>query len=87
VFLSPVVRDSEQEAMRFFRMQMAANRLGDSVLGDPDIYVTTQDRMTELMVAWKELGVTNFIIEIAAPFDDETAERFANQIRPIVEDV
>lgn len=84
-FLSPVVRDTEAEAMRFFRIQMEANRLDDSVLGDVDIYVTTQERMTELMVSWKEVGVTNFIIETAAPFDDETAERFANEIRPVVE--
>jgi hypothetical protein len=66
---------------------MAANRLDDSVLEDPDIYVTTQDRMTELMISWREIGVTNFIIETAAPFDDETAERFATQIRPVVEEV
>jgi len=86
-FLNPVVRDSEQEAMRFFRLQMAANRLDDSVLEDPDIYVTTQDRMTELMISWREIGVTNFIIQTATPFDDETAERFATQIRPVVEEV
>jgi alkanesulfonate monooxygenase SsuD/methylene tetrahydromethanopterin reductase-like flavin-dependent oxidoreductase (luciferase family) len=80
-FLSPVVRDTEAEAMRFFRSQMEANRLGDSVLDDADIYVTTQDRMVELMVAWKEIGVSHFIVETAAPFDDETAERFATDIR------
>jgi hypothetical protein len=71
--------------MRYFRIQMDANRLDDSVLGDPDVYVTTQERMTELMVAWKEIGVTHFIIQMAAPFDRETAERFANEIRPVVE--
>jgi alkanesulfonate monooxygenase SsuD/methylene tetrahydromethanopterin reductase-like flavin-dependent oxidoreductase (luciferase family) len=80
-FLSPVVRDTEAEAMRYFRTQMEANRLDDSVLDDADIYVTTQDRMTELMVAWKEIGITHFIIETAAPFDDETAARFAGDIR------
>ena len=26
-FLSPVIRDTEEEALRFFRTQMAANRL------------------------------------------------------------
>jgi alkanesulfonate monooxygenase SsuD/methylene tetrahydromethanopterin reductase-like flavin-dependent oxidoreductase (luciferase family) len=83
-FLSPVVRDSEAEAHRFFRIQMEANRLDDSVLDDDDIYVTTPERMTELMIQWKSIGVSTFIIETAAPFDDETAERFATQIRPDV---
>lgn len=80
-FLSPVVRDTEAEAMRFFRSQMEANRLDESVLDDADIYVTTQDRMIELMIAWKEIGISHFIVETAAPFDDETAERFATDIR------
>jgi len=84
-FLSPVVRDTEAEALRFFRTQMEANRLGESVLDDSDIYVTSQERMTELMLAWREIGVSHFILEVAAPFDDETAERFATQIRPHVE--
>ena len=64
---------------------MEANRLDDSVLDDADIYVTTPRRMTELMIAWKEIGVTSFIVEIAAPFDDETAEQFATEIRPLVD--
>jgi hypothetical protein len=41
--------------------------------------------MTELMVSWKALGFTTFIIETAAPFDQETAERFATEIRPAVD--
>ena len=84
-FLSPVVRDTEAEALRFFRTQMEANRLDESVLDDTDIYVTSEERMTELMLAWREIGVSHFIIQTAAPFDEETAERFASQIRPHVE--
>ena len=84
-FFSPVVRDTEQEAMRFFRTQIEANRLTDDVLNDTDIYVTTPERITELMVSWKEIGFSTFIIEIAAPFDYETAERFATDIRQAVD--
>jgi alkanesulfonate monooxygenase SsuD/methylene tetrahydromethanopterin reductase-like flavin-dependent oxidoreductase (luciferase family) len=84
-YLSPVIRDTEAEAMKYFRMQMEANRLDDSVLDDGDIYVTTADRITELMISWKELGFNTFIIETAAPFDEETAERFATEIRPVVD--
>lgn len=85
VFFSPVIRDTEVEALTFFETQMEANNLDDSVLDDPDIYVTTPGDMTELMIAWKEVGVTSFIIEVAAPFDQETIERIATEIRPDVE--
>ncbi|HSG80519.1 MAG TPA: LLM class flavin-dependent oxidoreductase [Acidimicrobiia bacterium] len=84
-FLSPVVRETEAEAMRFFEMQMEANRLTADVLDDADIYVVSQDRMIELMVGWKELGFETFIVETAAPFDHETIERFATEIRPVVD--
>lgn len=85
VFFSPVIRDTEEEALSFFRSQIEANKLEESVLDEADIYVTTPERITELMVAWKEIGVTNFIIEVAAPFDYETVERFASEIRQAVE--
>lgn len=84
-FFSPVIRDTEEEAVAFFRTQMEANRLSDDVMSDSDIYLTTPDRITELMIAWKEIGVTKFIVEIAAPFDEETAERIATDIRGWVE--
>ena len=67
--------------MQFFRMQMEANRLDESVLNDADVHVTSQDPIIELMVAWKEMGVSTFVIETAAPFDDETAQRMATSIR------
>lgn len=84
-FLSPVIRDTEAEAMRFFRMQMEANRLGEDVLDDASIYVTTPERITELMIEWKRIGVSTFIVQVAAPFDDETADRMATEVRSRVE--
>ena len=84
-FLSPVVRDTEAEALAFFRTQMTANRLDDRVLDDADIYPVAQDRIIELMVAWKEIGVTSFIVETAAPYDAETIERIAGPVRVAVE--
>lgn len=84
-FLSPVVRDTEAEAMEFFRVQMEANRLPASAPDDLDVYVTSQDRMIERMIEWRDLGVTTFFVQTAAPFDGETIERFATQIRPVVD--
>ena len=84
-FLSPVIRDTEEEAVAFFRTQMEANRLSDDVMSDADIYLTTPERITELMIAWKEIGVTKFIVEVAAPFDEETVERIAMDVRGWIE--
>lgn len=84
-FLSPVVRDTEAEALEFFRIQMEANRLPPSAPDDLDIYVTSTDRMIERMVEWRDLGFTTFFIQTAAPVDDETIERFAREIRPAVD--
>lgn len=81
LFVAAVVRDTEQEARGFFQSQVEANRLDESYFENPLLHVTTQEQITELMVAWKELGFETFIVEVASPFDDETAERFATEIR------
>ncbi len=47
-------------------------------------HITSQEQMIQLMVGWKDLGINTFILQIASPFDDETAERFATEIRPVV---
>jgi len=81
LYVAAVVRDTEKEARLFFRTQVEANRLDASSFEQTDIHITTQDQIIELMIAWKELGFGTFILEVASPFDDETAERFATEIR------
>ena len=85
LYVVPVIRDTEAESVRFFRMQMEANRHGESIYEQDDVQLTTEGQMIELLVSWKRLGFETIIIEIASPFDDETVERFATQIRPAVE--
>lgn len=84
-FISPVIRDTEAEALKFFRTQMKANRFSESVLDDADTYLTTPTHMAELMIEWKAIGVTTFITQMAAPYDSETARRIATEVRPQVE--
>lgn len=86
-YVSPVIRDTPEEARSFFRTQIKANRLDEDVVNDPDIYLTTPEQMTNLMLSWKELGFTSFIIQTASPLDTETIERIAKQVRPRVEAV
>lgn len=86
VFFSPVIRRSKDDAMRIYGTQMEANRTPMSAVEtDGDMYVEEPGRMTELMLAWRELGFTTFIIEAAAPFDEETARIVIEEIKPILE--
>lgn len=86
VFFSPVIRPSKDEAMRFYAMQMERNRTPlTAVETERDMYVECVDRMTELMLTWRELGFTTFIVESAAPFDEETARIVIEEIKPVLE--
>ena len=85
LYVAGVIRESEAEAVAFFRGQMEANNHGESIYEQPDVHLTTPEKMTELIISWRELGFETIIVEIASPFDDETAERFATQIRPQVD--
>lgn len=85
LYVASVIRDTEEEAIAFFRTQMEANRHGETIYDQADIHLTTPEKMAELMTAWKELGFETVIVEIASPFDDETAERFATEIRQLVD--
>jgi alkanesulfonate monooxygenase SsuD/methylene tetrahydromethanopterin reductase-like flavin-dependent oxidoreductase (luciferase family) len=86
VFLSPVIRHDQAEARSFYEMQMEANRTPlSAVETDADMYVEEPGRMTELMLAWKEIGFTTFIVQSAAPFDAETARIVIEEIKPVLE--
>ncbi len=85
LYVAAVIRDTEKQAQSFFQTQIEANRLDKRIVEQDDLHITSQEQITELMIAWKDLGFGTFILQIASPFDDETAERFANQIRPLVD--
>lgn len=85
VFVRPVIRATEKEAMDFFRVQMDLNGLDDSVMDHPSVFIASVERMSELVAGWVELGFSTVIVESAAPFDLETAHIFANEIRPLID--
>jgi alkanesulfonate monooxygenase SsuD/methylene tetrahydromethanopterin reductase-like flavin-dependent oxidoreductase (luciferase family) len=85
LYVAAVIRDTEKEALSFFQTQIEANALDSTIIDQDDLHITSQEQMIQLMVGWKDLGFETFIIQIASPFDDETAERFAIEIRPVVD--
>ena len=41
--------------------------------------------VAEKLIEAKELGFTEAIAELAAPYDDETIERFVGEVKPLVD--
>ena len=81
VIFRPVLRDDPGEAERVWQAQMAHNKVKEAVLhwaGPPD------DIATRLR-AYQPFGFETFIAELPAPFDAETIERLATEVRPMVE--
>ncbi len=82
----PIIRDSEAEARRVWEAQMAHNRTPmDDVLDDDTFWVGTPDLIVERMLERKALGFHTFLAELAAPFDDETIERWIGEVLPMVD--
>ncbi len=82
----PIIRSTEAEADALWRAQMAHNRTPMSdVEDDPTFFVGTPEQVAQRLIEAKELGFTEAIAELAAPFDDETIERLMSEVKPLVE--
>jgi alkanesulfonate monooxygenase SsuD/methylene tetrahydromethanopterin reductase-like flavin-dependent oxidoreductase (luciferase family) len=82
----PIIRSTEAEARRLWEAQMAHNRTSMAdVESDDTFWVGTPEQVAEEMIARKHLGFGTFIAELAAPFDDETIERWIGEVKPMVD--
>jgi alkanesulfonate monooxygenase SsuD/methylene tetrahydromethanopterin reductase-like flavin-dependent oxidoreductase (luciferase family) len=82
----PIIRSTEADARRVWEAQMAHNRTPMSdVENDDTFWVGTPDQVASEMIARRQLGFTTFIAELAAPFDDETLERWIGEVKPMVD--
>ena len=82
----PIIRDTEAEAQRVWRAQMEHNRTPMSrVEADDTFWVGTPEQLAEKMTQRREIGFGTFIGEMAAPFDDETLERWIGEVKPMVD--
>ncbi len=82
----PIIRSSEAEARRVWEAQMTHNRTPMSDVEDDDTFwVGTPEQVGEMMMERKALGFHTFIGELAAPFDDETIERWVGDVKPMVD--
>ncbi len=82
----PIIRSTEAEARQLWESQMAHNRtpMAD-VENDATFWVGTPEQVAQEMIDRKALGFDTFIAELAAPFDDETIERWMTEVKPMVD--
>ena len=84
--LKPVIRDSVAEAEKVWHAQMAHNKTALSDVADDETFVNgPSELVAEYLIARKEIGFTEAIAEMAAPYDDETLERFIGEVKPLVD--
>ena len=82
----PIIRDTEADARRLWESQMAHNRTPMADVEDDDTFwVGTPEQVAERMIERRELGFDTFLAEMAAPFDDESLERWIGEVKPMVE--
>ena len=65
---------------------MEANRtpMAD-VLDDNTFWVGTPQQLAERMIACRDIGFETFLAEMAAPYDEETLERWIGEVKPMVD--
>ena len=84
--LKPVIRNSVAEAEKVMHAQLAHNKTPLSHVEDDITFVNgPSELVAEYLIARKEIGFTEAIAELAAPYDDETIERFIGEVKPLVD--
>ena len=82
----PIIRSTQAEARRVWEAQMAHNRTPMADVEDDDTFwVGTPEQVAQEMIDRKALGFHTFLAELAAPFDDETIERWIGEVKPMVD--
>ena len=82
----PIIRSTEAEARAVWEAQMAHNRTPMAKVEDDDTFwVGTPEQVAKEMIDRKALGFHTYIAELAAPFDDETIERWIGEVKPMVD--
>jgi alkanesulfonate monooxygenase SsuD/methylene tetrahydromethanopterin reductase-like flavin-dependent oxidoreductase (luciferase family) len=81
VLIRPVIRDDPNEAERVWQAQMAHNKVTDA---KGHVAGTVAD-LAELLRQFDAAGYHTLIAEMASPFDRETIERLATEVRRLVE--
>jgi len=80
------IRSTAEEAERVRRATLEHNRTPMSrVEGDVSFWTGTAEQIAETMLSYRRVGFDTFIVELAAPYDDETMTALIETVKPMVE--
>jgi alkanesulfonate monooxygenase SsuD/methylene tetrahydromethanopterin reductase-like flavin-dependent oxidoreductase (luciferase family) len=80
------IRETEAEAERARQAMLAHNRTPpERVEGDRTFWTGTPQQIAERMAAYRGIGFHTFLVELPAPYDAETMDALASEVRPLVE--
>jgi alkanesulfonate monooxygenase SsuD/methylene tetrahydromethanopterin reductase-like flavin-dependent oxidoreductase (luciferase family) len=80
------IRSTEAEAERVRQAALAHNRTPLSrVEGDVSFWTGTPEQIAETIRGYRAVGFETFIVELAAPYDDETMTSLIEVVKPMVE--
>ena len=80
-----VIRDSEAVARREWAAWMELNRTPlDGTIEPSRPVFGTPETIAERLLEYCDAGFTTHLVEMPAPYDRETIERLAREVRPLV---
>ena len=56
----------------------------ESVAGDETFWTGTPEQIAETMARYRTIGFHTFIVELPAPYDEETMESLIRDVKPMV---
>jgi alkanesulfonate monooxygenase SsuD/methylene tetrahydromethanopterin reductase-like flavin-dependent oxidoreductase (luciferase family) len=81
------IRATAARAERVRRAVLEHNRTPlERVEGDHTFWTGTPEQIAETMIAYRRIGFHTFLVELPAPYDEETMESLITVVKPIVED-
>jgi alkanesulfonate monooxygenase SsuD/methylene tetrahydromethanopterin reductase-like flavin-dependent oxidoreductase (luciferase family) len=78
-----IIRDDPAEARAVYRSQLIANTAPLERLDSPTAWLGPPEVIASQVESFLAIGFGTVIIEAPAPYDEETFERFANDVRPM----
>jgi alkanesulfonate monooxygenase SsuD/methylene tetrahydromethanopterin reductase-like flavin-dependent oxidoreductase (luciferase family) len=78
-----VIRDSEDEARRYFEEQVRVHGWNERMTSFT--WAGTQEQVIEWIQLFRSFGIDGFSPSVAAPLDLESIERLATEVRPRID--
>jgi alkanesulfonate monooxygenase SsuD/methylene tetrahydromethanopterin reductase-like flavin-dependent oxidoreductase (luciferase family) len=80
------IRDTAAEAEEVRLATLAHNRTPLArVEGDVSFWTGSPEQIADTILSYRRVGFDTFIVELAAPYDDETMTSLIQTVKPMVE--